>query len=157
MFISENVPPPMGVKPSSRPTRSEEEQPLRNGTRPRGPGQPYDVFADPPRSPEKRPLRQGSSDQVGIDRNGQPLSPEEERRRREKRLREREARHRHRDKPRPSGLSLSKSKKPGHLDVIDKLDVTSIYGTGCKCPKSSRFILCALIAMPVSVSSRWPF
>ena len=28
--------------------------------------------------------------------------------------------------------SLSKSKRPGHLDVIDKLDVTSIYGTGCE-------------------------
>ena len=27
-----------------------------------------------------------------------------------------------------------KAKKPNHrLDIIDKLDVTSIYGTGCKC------------------------
>ena len=140
MTTSENVPPPVGIKPNTRPTRPEDDQRPRNGLRPRDPGQPYDIFADPPyatRSPEKRPIRQGSTDQVNADRNGRPLSPEDERRRRERRLREREARHRHRDSEskarlRPNGLSSSKTKKPGHLDVIDKLDVTSIYGTGCE-------------------------
>lgn len=44
------------------------------------------------------------------------LDMEDDRRRREKR----------RD-------GKSRSRRPGHqLDVIDKLDVTSIFGTGCK-------------------------
>ena len=131
----------MNGKPGQHPTRlQEEEQRARNATRPRAPGQPLDIFADPPetqRSPERRPPRHGSFDQTSTDRNGLPLSPEEERKRRERRLREREVRHRHRDSEskgrfRPSGGISSKSKKPGHLDVIDKLDVTSIYGTGCE-------------------------
>lgn len=52
------------------------------------------------------------------------MDPEDERRRRERRHRERE---RERD-----GKPRSK-RAPGYrLDVIDKLDVTSIFGTGCK-------------------------
>lgn len=48
------------------------------------------------------------------------MDPEEEKRRRERKLRE-------------SKRTGSKSGKPNKkLDVIDKLDVTSIYGTGCK-------------------------
>ena len=47
------------------------------------------------------------------------LDAEAEKRRQERKLRE--------------GKSSSRSKKPSRrLDVIDKLDVTSIYGTGCK-------------------------
>jgi hypothetical protein len=47
--------------------------------------------------------------------------PEAEKRRRERKLREKEAK------------GSTKSKKPNaRLDIIDKLDVTSIYGTGCK-------------------------
>lgn len=50
------------------------------------------------------------------------LDPEDERRRRERRHRERER----------DGKPRSK-RPPGYrLDVIDKLDVTSIFGTGCK-------------------------
>lgn len=51
------------------------------------------------------------------------LDPEDERRRRERRRREREARHR-------DGKSRSSKKTNYQLDIIDKLDVTSIYGTG---------------------------
>lgn len=55
------------------------------------------------------------------------LDPEEERRRRERKHREREGRHR-------DGKHRSSRRSPNYkLDVIDKLDVTSIYGTGCKC------------------------
>ena len=53
------------------------------------------------------------------------LDPEDERRRRERRRREREARHR-------DGKSRSSKKTNYQLDIIDKLDVTSIYGTGSK-------------------------
>jgi hypothetical protein len=53
------------------------------------------------------------------------LDPEEEKKRAERRRRER--RHRERD------AKDGKSKKPDRkLDIIDKLDVTSIYGTGCE-------------------------
>ena len=56
------------------------------------------------------------------------MSPEDERKRRERHRREREARHRD-GKGRPS--TSSRSKKPNkQLDIIDSLDVTSIFGTG---------------------------
>lgn len=59
-----------------------------------------------------------------MERPQKPLDPEDEKRRRERRHREREARHR-------DGKSRSSKKTPSHrLDIIDKLDVTSIYGTG---------------------------
>lgn len=55
------------------------------------------------------------------------MSPEEERRRRERHRRERDSRHRH-----GSGRD-GRSKKPvRNLDMIDSLDVTSIYGKGCE-------------------------
>ena len=64
------------------------------------------------------------------ERAGKQLDPEEERKRRERRHREREAGAR--DGKGKSHAS-SKSKKPNQrLDVIDKLDVTSIYGMGRK-------------------------
>lgn len=54
------------------------------------------------------------------------LDPEEEKKRAERRRRER----RHRERDTKDGKS---SKKPDRkLDIIDKLDVTSIYGTGCE-------------------------
>lgn len=49
------------------------------------------------------------------------LDPEDERRRRERRQRD---------------GKIRAKRTPGYaLDVIDKLDVTSIFGTGCKLPK----------------------
>ena len=60
------------------------------------------------------------------------VDSERERRRRERHRREREARHRD---GKPSSRSKSSSKKtPYHMDIIDKLDVTSIYGTGSEFP-----------------------
>lgn len=92
-----------------------------------------DVFADPPgltksattagsRDRERRPRRNSES---SIMERPKLLESEEERRRRERRRREREARHR-------DGKSSRSKKNNYHMDIIDKLDVTSIYGTGSK-------------------------
>lgn len=86
-----------------------------------------DIFADPSerRERDRRHYRRNSDTSV---MEKPRLTEDEERRRRERHRREREARHRERD-----GKSSSKSKVQGRrLDVIDKLDVTSIYGTGCE-------------------------
>lgn len=60
-----------------------------------------------------------------MERTPKLLDTDDDRRRRERRRRERDARHKD-GKPR--------SKKNRQLDIIDKLDVTSIYGTGSECP-----------------------
>lgn len=81
------------------------------------------------RSPNKgdpRRLRSNSESSV-LDKD--KLS-EEDKRRRERR-KEREAR-REKDGKSKDGKS-SRTKKPQGLDVIDKLDVTGIYGQGRKC------------------------
>lgn len=55
-----------------------------------------------------------------MERSSKLLDPEDERRRQERRRRE----ERHKD-------GKHKSKRPNRrMDIIDKLDVTSIYGTG---------------------------
>ena len=124
----ENVPP--RGPPGHRPTRSQEEAmrarkaAASSGSRSRPTGE-LDIFADPSESPKKsdaRRIRRNSESSVA-DRK--PLDPEEEKKRQERRRRER--RHREREG------SSSKSRKPDRkLDIIDKLDVTSIYGTGCE-------------------------
>lgn len=117
--------------PVHRPTRSrEEEHRQRHGGKPRGPPRDLDIFADPTettRHRENRRPRRNSESSIA-DRAGKPVDPDDEKRRRERRHREREAGHRD-GKSRTHGSS--KSKKPNQrLDVIDKLDVTSIYGMG---------------------------
>lgn len=57
-----------------------------------------------------------------MDRASKLFDDEDEQRRRERRHRERDGRHR-------DGKHRS-SRKNRQLDIIDKLDVTSIYGTG---------------------------
>lgn len=72
----------------------------------------------PERRPERRPRR--NSDTSIIEK---PMT-EEEKKAREMRRRERERRHREgKDKDKPKGK---------RLDLIDQLDATSIYGTGCE-------------------------
>ncbi|KAL8773826.1 MAG: hypothetical protein Q9194_004204, partial [Teloschistes cf. exilis] len=121
----ENVPPGVQRPPGlpRHPSRSEEEQRrLRIGSNPRGPPQGSDVFADPP-DPRRR-LRRNSDSSLA----SKTLGSEEDRKRRERRHREREGRRN--GKLKPHGTS-SRSKKPNQrLDIIDSLDVTSIYGTG---------------------------
>lgn len=70
------------------------------------------------------------------DRGDRPPRTESEERRRRERRREREERHR-REKERirngaPPSKTGNPSKKPKNLDIIDKLDVTGIYGQGCE-------------------------
>ncbi|KAL2794501.1 Pal1 cell morphology protein-domain-containing protein [Aspergillus keveii] len=125
--------PPRPEKPSqngplkSRPPRSSKERSEGRSN------DPFNIFSDPPskakpsgsgsrsRDRERRPRR--NSESSVMERTPKLLDDEDERRRRERRRREREARHK-------DGKSRS-SRKPGYqLDIIDKLDVTSIYGTG---------------------------
>ncbi|KAG9243733.1 Pal1 cell morphology protein-domain-containing protein [Calycina marina] len=122
----ENLPPrgpPRGLPPGHRPTRSQEDamRARRAATglnnRVSQPKGELDIFADP--SPQKGRARRNSESSVG----GKSLD-EDEKRRQERRRRER----RHREEGKRSG---SRPKKPDRkLDIIDKLDVTSIYGTG---------------------------
>ena len=96
----------------------------------RAPADELDIFADPSDSPkrERRPRR--NSDSSAMERPSR-RDEDEERRRQERRRRER--RHREREGKDKDGKSSSTGKKPDRkLDVIDKLDVTSIYGTGRK-------------------------
>jgi hypothetical protein len=108
-----------------RPSRSDEEERDRMRGNPRGPPRPR----APPGS--SRPPRQGSTDRREnrrprrnsessiVDRSS--LDPNEERRRRERR--------RERDERAKDGKSTQKRvRKPQGLDLIDKLDVTGIYG-----------------------------
>lgn len=91
--------------------------------------QTLDIFADPVDSSTARRLdsnrrvRRNSESSVA---ERKPLDPEEEKKKQERRRRERRER-REREAKDP------KRKPDRKLDIIDKLDVTSIYGTGCKC------------------------
>ena len=118
----ENVPPkrlPNGLgrmlPPGHRPSYSEEEK-HRNGGKPRPAPGGLDIFADPP-DPNKLRERKPRRNSESSLREKKLLDPEEEKRREERRRRH--------ERRRP--------KQPQHrLDIIDKLDVTSIYGMGCK-------------------------
>jgi len=105
-------PQPSGHRPANSDEAKRRQQPAPRGE--------LDIFADPfdpkPRDRERR-TRRNSESSV---RNTPNMDPEEERRRKERKHRE-------------SKKVGSKSGKPNKkLDVIDKLDVTSIYGTGCR-------------------------
>lgn len=101
-------------RPSGRPAESKSKD-------------PFDIFADPPKSSSRRPRR--NSESSVMDRSSKLLDDDDDKRRRERR-REREARHRD-GKPRSS-------RKDRRLDIIDKLDVTSIYGTGSELSRPTR-------------------
>lgn len=112
------------------PRRPENRRPIprpANGTKPSQRSETLDIFADPP--PRRPPTSSGRPrrNSEGSLAERKILSPEEEQKRRERRHREREQRHKD-SKGRPIP---SKSRVPNRrLDVIDKLDVTSIFGTG---------------------------
>ncbi|KIV89343.1 hypothetical protein PV10_08918 [Exophiala mesophila] len=99
-----------------------DEEPRRRPSRSRAPPKELDIFADPlslekTRSRDRRPRRNSES---SVRDKPRDLDPEAEKRRRERKLRDEK-----------DGRSSHRSKKPNRrLDVIDKLDVTSIYGTG---------------------------
>lgn len=108
-----------------RPSRSDEEERERRGAprdprgppRPRAPPEPRRRHPDSPERRERRPRR--NSDSSIIDRAAQ----EKEDRRRRERRKEREERDRD-----GKSSSTRKVRKPQGLDLIDKLDVTGIYG-----------------------------
>ena len=136
----ENIPPrpyPKGPPPGYKPSSTEEER-RRRDARTRAPKGDLDIFADPAdpnRLRERRHPRRNSESSVRDATK--PLDPEEERKRRERKYRE----------------SKRTGKKPGRrVDIIDKLDATSIYGSGCKFATwDSRKQL-----IFDSVPSRWP-
>ena len=133
----ENVPPPMNGRSGPGHFHShsqEDEMRLRNGGKARVPTGVLDIFADPPKNgrlPEVRRVRRNSDSSL-VEKSGTLTVLNEDQKRRERRHREREPRHRDRDaKGRLPPSAASKSKKSNQrLDIIDKLDVTSIYGTG---------------------------
>ncbi|KAJ5328145.1 hypothetical protein N7541_001718 [Penicillium brevicompactum] len=110
-------------------TRPPRERPSERSATSKG-KDPLDIFADPPsksastRAPPRRPRR--NSESSVMDRGSKLLDVDDsEKRRRERRNREREGR----SKDTKDGKSRS-GRKDRRLDIIDKLDVTSIYGTG---------------------------
>ena len=128
---NENVRP--RPPPDRRPSGSQEAKRGHRATNSGGPGvgssrgrptEELDIFADPAEdSPKKSEARRNSESSV-MERSGKALSPEEEKERQERRRRERRQREKSKD---------SRPKRPNRkLDLIDKLDVTSIYGTGCE-------------------------
>ncbi|PGG97256.1 hypothetical protein GX51_07406 [Blastomyces parvus] len=126
----ENVPPSRpslsddkasSRRPARRPSKEESQSRSKGHSRP-----PIgDVFADPKEPSKSRSQRRPrrNSDSSLMDIPSRPLDPEAEKRRRERRQRERDA------KPK-DGKSRSKRSNGHRLDIIDKLDVTSIYGAG---------------------------
>lgn len=129
---SNNLQESLSLKPEPRSTRrpsndqTTSRQPQSTSTR----NNALDIFADPPRNvgsrPPRRPRR--NSESSVMDQGSKLLDGDDaEKRRRERRHREREGRSKDKDgKPRSS-------RRDRRLDIIDKLDVTSIYGTGSKC------------------------
>ena len=107
-----------GPPPGYRPPLTEEERKRREAKiRERAQRGELDIFADPP-DPNRREKRRPRRNSESSVREKVPLDPEEEKKRRERKRRE--------------SKKLGKDGKPQRrLDVIDKLDVTSIYGTGC--------------------------
>lgn len=123
--------PPRGGPPSSyrpvpashRHSRSNDEN-LRAGVPP-SPEKLIDIFATPEKEKKRHVVVRRNSETSVLDVR---LDEQRERRKaREARARERDGKSRDPKKP----------KKPNpQMDIIDKLDVTSIYGTGSKCNTS---------------------
>lgn len=135
--VAPPVPPPRSAAPPVNPPRPNGTEQRRD--RPRGPLPPLVSEGSGNRVPAQRPRgmsassvmggqeREGRKDREARDRP--PRTESEERRRRERR-KERDERHkREKEKIRTGG----RSKKPQGLDIIDKLDVTGIYGQGREC------------------------
>lgn len=118
-------PPPSTTFPISnhRHNRSQDET-LRARNDARSGGQEVlNIFATPPKNNDTRRSRRNSESSV-FDAAKDELRTQKELRRRERDGKAGQSKSR-------AGRS-SKSKRPNpHMDVIDKLDVTSIYGTGC--------------------------
>lgn len=114
-------------KPRHRPTRSQEEALRARKVLP-GNGKPGSSQS-PQRKSQRRPRR--NSDSSVLDFESKSLS-EEQRKALDAKRRERD-RQRREGRDGKDGKERSKSGRPSRrLDIIDQLDATSIYGTGCK-------------------------
>ncbi|KAJ5111554.1 hypothetical protein N7532_002089 [Penicillium argentinense] len=121
--------PPGRPRPPREPRERPSGRPVES--RPKDPKDPFDIFADPPslskaatvgpREKASRRPRRNSESSV-MERASKLFDDDDDRRRRERRHRDRDGRPR-------DGKSRS-TRKDRRLDIIDKLDVTSIYGTG---------------------------
>ncbi len=78
--------------------------------------------------------RQGRRDRQ-IDRGDRPARTESEERKRRERRREREERHAKEKERLANGGKPRKGQR--NLDLIDKLDVTGVYGQGCRFPPTT--------------------
>lgn len=107
-------PPHMRRPPGHKRTPSEEEKRRRALAKMREAKAELDIFADPTEKKSRSHRRRNSESSI---RDKSSLDPEEEKKRRERK---------HRD---GSKRGVRGQKR---LDVIDKLDGTSIYGSGCK-------------------------
>ncbi|KAH7402336.1 Pal1 cell morphology protein-domain-containing protein [Phaeosphaeria sp. MPI-PUGE-AT-0046c] len=111
-------------RPQHRPSRSDEEERDRARGAPRGPPRPRGPPGSRPPRPSSRERREHrrprrNSESSIIDKGS--LDPNEERKRRERR--------KERDERAKDGKSTQrKVRRPQGLDLIDKLDVTGIYG-----------------------------
>ncbi|KAH8811439.1 Pal1 cell morphology protein-domain-containing protein [Xylogone sp. PMI_703] len=118
--------PPPPRPAAHKPSRSQEEDPRArkpsSGNRPRPAKEDVlDIFADPDEKPKKHEARRPRRNSESSVMERKPLDTEEERKRHERKRRERKEREMREKGP----------KKPNRkLDVIDKLDLSSIYGTG---------------------------
>ncbi|KAF2160452.1 hypothetical protein M409DRAFT_29074 [Zasmidium cellare ATCC 36951] len=100
---------------------------------PRGPPSPVKREFNPPpqkqrRASESSVMEKDRRPRVERDRGERPERTESEERRRRERRREREERHRREKEKVRNGEK--RPRKPQGLDIIDKLDVTGIYGQG---------------------------
>jgi hypothetical protein len=129
--VAPRVPPPRSAAPPVNPPRPFGSEQRRE--RPRDPMAPTGAST---RVPTQRPRGLSASSVMGgqehevrkdRERSDRPPRTESEERRRRERRKEREERHkREKEKIRTGG----RTKKPQGLDIIDKLDVTGIYGQG---------------------------
>ena len=131
----ENIPPARKFGPSSHQaskSHEDEQRRLRYGGKPRAPNT-LDVFADPPDGRRTRRPRRNSDSSL-VDKNEKRASSTERKREwaRKADAERRQLREAQRDGITPRPVTASKASKPSkRLDIIDQLDVTSIYGTGC--------------------------
>ncbi|KAF2767069.1 Pal1-domain-containing protein [Teratosphaeria nubilosa] len=148
-LINSPPPPPYSNgdhQRSGAPPAPSSSRPLASGGRREAPPRPPRAPPSPLKRDVPRPRPRGMSESSVLDekerrvrrererereRGHRPDRTESEERRRRERRREREDRHRlEKEKVRNGARSDRPGKKPQGLDIIDKLDVTGIYGSG---------------------------
>lgn len=104
------------------------------------------------RASESSVMEKDRRPRVDRDRADRSERTESEERRRRERRKEREERHRREKEKTRTGDK--KTRKPQGLDLIDKLDVTGIYGQGCTYLHEA---VAATALICDSVPPRWSF